>query len=427
MACDSTNNCSANGSTVSLYPTGKFTEPASLTSTPQTSDITTKRAKISWSTDRISDSKVAIGTSSGQYSGSEIGNSDQVTAHDIELDNLAAGTTYYYKVKWTDEDGNTGTSQEFSFTTSPAPVIKEVATAKVGLTNAVVTFTVTGANKVNLYFGESESFGGLKSINTSIAETTYSIELEGLRDGAKYFYQLSAFDAEGSEYRGNIFAFSTPPRPAISNLRFEPIKGEATSTQSVSWNTNVPSTSTITYGKVGTSGTDIQNSQLVTEHQITIKGLEDDSQYFLLAQSRDTGGNLAVSDRQVFKTDLDTRPPKISDISIEPSIRGTGAEARGQIIVSWKTDEPSSSQVGYAEGSAATSFNNKTTEDTNLTTEHIVVVSDLPTSKVYSLQVISYDKARNAGLGIPESAIIGRGSDNALTIILDTLQKVFGL
>jgi len=427
VACDSTNNCSANSTTVDMLPTGKFTEPAALTSQPQTSNITTKRAKIDWTTDRASDSKVAIGTKSGAYSAAEIGNSDQVTAHSIELDNLAAGTTYYYIVKWTDEDGNTGTSQEFSFTTKPAPTLKEISTVKVGLAGATIEFTSTGANRVNLYFGESESFGGLESVNTSSEETTYSMEIPGLKDGTKYFYQLSAFDSEGTEYKGNIFSFSTPPRPRINNLQFEPVKGEPTSTQRVTWTTNVPSSSTVTYGKVGTNGTDIQDSKLVTKHEIIIKGLEDDSQYFLVAQSRDKDGNLATSDQQTFRTALDTRPPEVFEITVEPSIRGTGAEARGQVIVSWKTDEPSTSQVGYAEGSSANVFNNKTTEDTQLTTEHIVVVSDLPTSKVYSLQPISYDKARNPGYGASESAIIGRASESVLTVILNTLQRVFGL
>ena len=426
-ACDSTNNCSANSSSVSMIPTGKFTEPASLLGQPEVSNVTTKRADISWSTDRASDSKIALGTSSGDYADSEIGNSDQVAVHDISLENLAAGTTYYYVVKWTDVDGNTGVSQEYSFTTSPAPLLKEIATAKIGLTSAVVNFTSVNASRINLYFGESQSFGGLKSVNTSSSETSYSLEMAGLNDGTKYYYQIGAFDNEGTEYKGNIFSFTTPPRPRITNLSFQPVAGEPTSTQSVTWTTNVPSTSTVTYGKLGTNGTDIQNSEMTREHSVVLSNLEDDSEYFLVAQSRDNDGNLAVSDRQSFRTALDTRPPKVSDVTIESSIRGSGSEARGQVIVSWKTDEPATSQVGYAEGSAATVFNNRTTEDTQLTTEHIVVLSNLPTSKVYSIQAVSFDKARNVGTSKAQPSIIGRANESVLTVILNALQRIFGL
>lgn len=425
-ACDSTNNCGANSSVVTETPTGKFTSPAQLVADPSVSNITTRRATVRWSTDRPSDSKIAIGTSSGKYNTSEIAISDQVSAHQVDLANLSAGTTYYLIAKWTDEDGNTGVSQEYTFRTAPAPTLKEISTLKVGLSSAVIEFTSKDASRVDVFYGKSEGFGGLQSINTSTSESTYSVALDGLDDGTKYFYKLVAFDNEGNEYDGSIASFTTPARPRVSNLRFQPVPGQPTSTQKVSWNTNVPSTSLVTYGKVGTGGSDVQDANLVTEHELTLRNLEDDSIYFLVAQSRDPGGNLATSDRQQFKTALDTRPPKISNIVIESSIRGTGAEARGQVIVSWRTDEPATSQVAYAEGSNVGVFNNKTSEDGQLGTEHIVIVSDLPTSKVYSIQPLSKDRAGNEGKGETQSAIISRASDSVLTVILDSLQKVFG-
>ena len=426
-ACDSTNNCSAHSATVELTPTGKYTEPAAMLGEPEIANLTTKRATVSWTTDRVSDSKVAIGTKSGEYGAAEIGSSDQVSVHSIDLENLAAGTTYYYVVKWTDVDGNTGISQEFSFTTAPAPTVKSIETSKIGLTDATIKFTSINAVKINVYYGASEGFGGLKTVNTSLEESSYNIPVDGLNDGTRYYYQIAAIDSEGAEYRGNVFTFTTPQRPRIDNLRFEPLEGAPTSTQSVSWTTNVPSTSTVTFGKVGTGGRDIQDSELKTEHTIKIADLEDDSEYFLVAQSRDTNGNLAVSDQQIFRTALDTRPPTVSEIKIESSIRGSGSEAKGQVIVSWKTDEPSTSQVAYAEGSSATVFNNRSSEETQLTTDHVVVISNLPTSKVYSIQPVSYDKARNAGVGETQTEIIGRASENVMTVILNSLQRIFGL
>jgi hypothetical protein len=425
-ACDSTNNCGALTAAIDELPTGKFTTAAELVAEPLVSNVTTKQATISWATDRNSDSKIALGTTSGSYSPSEVGNSTQDNLHEIELDNLSAGTTYYFVAKWTDEDGNTGQSQEYSFTTAPPPTLKEIQTTGVNLTGATIQFTSKNAHKVSLFYGKNEGFGGLKSINTSTSESAYAMSVSGLDDGSKYFYKLVSYDAEGTAYEGSIFSFTTPPRPQIRNLRFQPVSGEPTSTQQISWDTNVPSSSVISYGKLGEQPTEAIDAQLVTSHTMTIRDLADDSEYFIIAQSRDGEGNLAVSDRQVFHTALDTRPPKISAITVESSIRGTGVEARGQVVVSWRTDEPSSSQVAFAEGSAATVFNNRTAEDTAASFEHIVIVSDLPTSKVYSVQPISRDKADNAGTGKTQSAIIGRASDNVLTIVLSSLKKVFG-
>lgn len=425
-ACDSANNCGAFSAVTDMYPTGKFTEPAKLVSKPTVSNVTTKRARIQWSTNRESDSKVAIGKSRGNYFASEISNSSQVTDHILDLDNLDAGTTYYFVARWTDEDGNTGVSQEISFSTAPAPFVKEVKTIKTSLNSAVIQFTSKDSTKAVINFGKTDSFGGSTEINTSLSESTYSIELPGLDDGSRYLFRVVLLDSEGGQYPGDIYSFTTPPRPRISDLRFQPVPDQPTSTQKISWRTNVPASSTITYGIVGSGGRDIQSARLTTDHELIVKDLQDDSTYFIVAQSRDAGGNLAVSERQTFKTALDTRPPKISDISVEASIKGTGAEARGQIVVSWKTDEPATSQVAYSEGNVTEDLNSKTAEDGTLSTEHIVVISDLPTSRIYSVQPIAKDGSGNAGFGDINSAIIGRASDSVITIVLNTLRRVFG-
>ncbi|MCA9328035.1 hypothetical protein KDA14_05890, partial [Candidatus Saccharibacteria bacterium] len=117
----------------------------------------------------------------------------------------------------------------------------------------------------------------------------------------------------------------------------------------------------------------------------------------------------------------------VSEIVVESSIRGSGSEARGQIVVSWHTDEPSTSQVAYGEGSSVSVFNSKTAEDTRMTTEHIVIISDLPTSRVFSVQPLSSDAANNEGSGKPQTAIIGRASDSAITVVFNTLRQIFGL
>ena len=425
-ACDNTNNCGAYSSSVSYLPTGRFTDPAALVAEPEVSDITTRKATIRWSTDRASDSKIAIGTTSGQYGSSEVSNSDQVSAHEVNLDNLAAGTTYYYVARWTDEDGNTGNSQEFTFRTAPPPTLKEITATLVGLDGVTIQFISKNATKVDVLFGPSESFGGIKTINTSLEESAYTVNLDALTDGTKYFYKIVSYDKEGSKYDGSTQSFTTPPKPRISEMKFQPIPGKPTSTQQVTWRTNVPSTTRVVYGLLGSGGEEKTVPGMTTEHTIEINDLIDDSQYFIVAQSRDANGNLAVSDRQVFKTAEDTRQPTIDNVSIQTSIDGAGSSARGRVVVSWRTDEPATSQVAYEQGSDKTIFSTKTPEDTGLSFEHVVIVTDLPTSRVYSIKPISYDKSRNESDGSVESAIVGRASDDILTIVLNSLKGVFG-
>jgi hypothetical protein len=112
-------------------------------------------------------------------------------------------------------------------------------------------------------------------------------------------------------------------------------------------------------------------------------------------------------------------------VVVDDSIRGTGSEARGQIIVSWKTDEPTTSQDAYGEGIGGGTYTTRTVEDTNLVTDHLVIVSDLPTSRTFHLIAISRDKASNEGESEDHTTIIGRASESVIGIIFNALQKIF--
>lgn len=427
QACDSANNCGVSSSVVSRMPTGRFTEPALLLSNPSVT-AKTRSAVITWVTDRPSDSRIQFGTSSGEYFAAESAKSDQVTEHTVELNNLQPDTTYYYKARWTDEDGNIGSSSELLFRTMPAPSVKDVNAININLESASIQLTSNRASQVKIYYGLSDGFGGLKQINTSHQESSYLVTIDGLSDGTRYFYKVNTVDGEGNEYdSGRIDSFDTPARPRISNLQFQPVEGAPSSTQKVTWQTNVPSSSHISYSTNGQPTKEVSSSDMTTEHSIVIEGLFDDSTYTIVASSRDALGNTASSDEQSFKTALDTRPPKVSKLRVETSIRGVGSQATGQLIVSWQTDEPATSQVSYGKGSSGEHYASSTAESNALVTEHTVVISDLDTSQAYHLKAVSRDKAQNTGASDDRSAIIGQPSDSVIDIILGTLERIFGL
>ncbi|OQY68790.1 hypothetical protein B6D29_00285, partial [Microgenomates bacterium UTCPR1] len=431
-ACDSAANCSAVSSTVSKTPTGKYFTPASLTSGPTAGSITTKKATITWSTDRNSDSKVAYGTGPGSYGVDEISNSSQSTSHTINLTNLKAGTTYYYKTKWTDEDGNTGTYDEKTFTTDDAPTVKDVAAKNIGLSSAIIEFTTKGASKVKIYYGETTSFGGAKEVSTSTSETTYTAELTGLNDGTKYYYKINTFDSESGEYEGTILDFTTLPRPKITGVRIQEVKGTAQPTILVSWMTNTDVSSIVTYypeGKLSEARDEVNITLTAGEHRMFVKGLYPQTNYILVVKGRDKIGNEAVSDTQKITTATDTRPPVISNLKIEgqviPPVGGAGQESSAQLVVSWDTDEPSTSQVEFGEGTGDT-YAQKTQEDTNLTTNHLVVMSNLTPSKVYHLRAIAKDKAGNEGKSVDSVTITPKSTQSALDLVVGSLSEVFG-
>lgn len=428
-ACDSVDNCGAFTSSVELLPTGRFTEAATLDSEPEVTGITTKKATITWSTDRVSDSKIQYGTSSGDYFDEEPSNSDQVTAHEIALSNLSPGTSYYAIAKWTDEDGNTGLSDEFTFETAPAPTVTDPSAKYVGIDRVTLQYTVTDATSVKIYYGLSGASGSLLELATSTSETTYNTTLENLTDGTKYYYKINTLDPEDDEYDGSVLTFETLPRPKIDNVRIQQVRGAAQPSVLVTWNTNTEVSSILTYYPEGNTADarDEVNVELVKgQHRLQIKGLLPETTYLLTVKGRDKAGNEASSDIQRITTATDTRPPAISNLSIEGSVVvSQDKEATAQLVISWDTDEPATSQVEFGEGTGST-YSQKSQEDSNLTFNHAVVISGLNPSKVYHLRAISNDKANNVGNSVDTVTITPKASDNALNLVITNLSQVFG-
>lgn len=428
---DGANAISSGTNAVSITPTGKWTSSAILSSGPDVGSVSTRKATITWSTDRNSDSKIQIGTSSGDYDDTETSNSNQVTSHSIQLTGLNAGTTYYYKAKWTDEDGNTGTSDEKSFSTQNTPNVKDVSSTGVNLDSATIQFTSNGASKVKIYYGISTSFGGLKTLDTSTSETIYTVNLSDLSDGTKYYYKINTVDSDGYEYEGTVLDFTTLPRPRISNVQLQEVTGTAQTTIKITWMSNTEISSIVTYypeGDSSSSRDQVKVALIVGKHEMTITGLLPQTNYSVLIKGTDKIGNQAVSDIYKFTTAIDSRPPSISGVKVEgsniPAVTSSGQESMAQLIVTWATDEPATSQVEFGEGTGS-NYSQKTQEDTNLTTNHLVIISNLTPSKVYHLRAISKDKVGNLSNSIDTVTITPKAIDNALDLVITNLSQVF--
>lgn len=414
---------------VTLTPKGTFTQPASLASDPTVSGVTTKKATITWVTNRASDTKVQYGTAPGSYFDEEPSNSTQSASHTIALTNLSPGTTYYYRAKWTDEDGNTGVSEESTFSTDSAPTVTDPKVISVGLDSATISFTTSGASSAKIFYGETTAFGGVVTVATSTSEAGYTVTLIGLDDGTKYYYKINTFDSEDEEYEGNALTFETLPRPRITGVRVQQVKGTAQPTILVSWSTNTEVSSIVTYFPEGNSAgaRDEVNVALTDgEHQMVVRGLLANTNYTIIVKGRDKLGNEAVSDSQRVTTATDTRPPAISNLKVEGSIQAnTDGPSTAQLVVSWDTDEPSTSQVEYGEGTGTT-YAQKSQEDSSLTFNHVVIISGLTPSKVYHLRALSIDDADNLGASIDTVTITPKASRSALDLVINNLSEAFG-
>lgn len=411
---------------------GRYTEPAELISGIIVQDVSTRYATITWATSRKSDTKIAYGKESNNYLDEESYNSKQVTDHSIRLSNLEPETTYYFKARWTDEDGNTGESHEISFRTERTPQVYETNVDRVGLDYAMISFEVHGATKATILYGKNLSYTAFAEINTSPARSSYSLLIDGLDDGATYYYKIQLTDIDGYIYDSiENRTFTTPPRPQISNVRIQELKEVASPTVVFSWESNTEVNSIVTY-RQDSEGAKAKD-QIKIEykkglHEMEISGLIPETPYIGYVEGVDQLGNRATSEQIRFTTATDTRPPKIFNVVVEESLLSRSAQSdrlrSAQFIVSWETDEPATSRIEFGEGGAGV-YTSSTKVDQELRTKHLVIVSGLTPSKVYSLQILSSDPSENVGKYGPVVAITPRSANTVLETVLGAISDIF--
>lgn len=424
-ACDSINNCSAVSDTVNMYPDGRWTTAPDLTASPSAT-VKTKTASIAWSTNRTCNSFVKYGTSSGDF-GEEVGSSTHVTSHEVDLEGLDPGTTYYYKAFWTDEDGNTGESDEYSLATNPAPVVSNVKASDVDLYSAYITFTIAHATQAKIQYGESLSYGGVETISTSKNEGTYTVKIDDLKDGTEYHFRIVGTDEEENEFVGDDYVFQTLPVPEVTSVRVQQVLGVPSATVRLIWSTNTDVSSIVSYYPTNAPSMARDKIDLVmtSTHEMIVTSLLDETEYQFVIKGQDVAGNQAEAEPITLKTATDVRPPEIQNLEVETSIIGAGEEAKAQIIVSWDTDEPGTTQVEYGEGTGD-EYNKKTQKDSTLTANHVVTIPDVDPAKVYHLRALSDDKAQNQGFSYDTVVITPKATKSALNLVIENLSKTFG-
>lgn len=407
---------------VSVTPTGKYTTPPNLVSGP---DVTINPTSISvkWATDRPSSSFVQI--KDGNTFVSEQGQTEQTTSHEVKVVGLRSQREYAYVIRSVDIDGNVFISEERKIQTANTPNVYDIQITNVTQTSAIINFKSTAIANFILRYGEDVKTETVISENSDSKTTSHSMALTNLKPGTFYFFRIVGEDSDGNELRSEN-SFSTLPMPEISKFGIEPVKDAPSTTLKVTWRTNVPTTSAIKYSTDGVKFGEKAGSDLVTDHEVVISDLADSSIYTVYATGRDQFGNLVESEKTTYSTPDDTRPPKIANIVIEASNVGNQSESNAQIAVSWKTDEPTTSQIEYGDGIVGEEYTRKTLLDGSYTNHHLVIISDLDPGKPYHLRVISTDQAGNITTSGDNTVITGEVSKSALGIIVNALQNVFG-
>jgi hypothetical protein len=180
----------------------------------------------------------------------------------------------------------------------------------------VLSFNVSvGANANGLYamLPSVSSSGGLTGLLYNGSPLTYTTQTI---KGVSY----AVFPAGAGSYQASYGGDLTPP--VISAVSASPTTNSAT----VTWTTNEPSTSTVSYGtSAATLGSSFGNSVMVTTHSLTVPSLLPGTQYFYRVTSADAANNSATSPNPPAAPLTFTTAGFTASGSITPTASGNGA------------------------------------------------------------------------------------------------------
>src|SRR3990172_9960687 len=120
----------------------------------------------------------------------------------------------------------------------------------------------------------------------------------------------------------------------------------------------------------------------------TVPNLTNNATYYFATTAYDTSANESGFSNEVSKTiagTSDTTPPIHSNIT-------TGTITSTSAVITWTTDEASTSQTDYG---TTSSYGSSTTIDNTLVTSHSVTISGLSSWTTYHFRVKSQDSAGN--------------------------------
>ncbi len=177
------------------------------------SEPSTYSAKISWTTDEKSDSLVKYGTEAGNLD-FRVYDAAMVLSHSLVLEDLPAGTTYYYEVQSMDVSGNVNTSSG-AFTTLPdtkAPLISNVNT-EANSSSATISWNTDEVSDTCVRYSINPDLSGaVQKYNASLTDTHF-IELTNLTPETTYYYEVLSADIANNSAtdnnNGTYYSFTT--------------------------------------------------------------------------------------------------------------------------------------------------------------------------------------------------------------------------
>lgn len=404
---------------------------------PILSELDSKSVIVSWKTNRRSNSIISYYQSDlGPDHALQIGNfSSLVTDHAVKLDGLIPGTTYSFTAQSVDALGNIGSSQLGKFTTESVPYIAKVSMANITNSGIEIGWDSNIETTSELDFGFTDQYG-----QTIVASKEYSlihnVKMSNLAANTTYHFRVKGESKTGELILSDDYEFKTLSSLDVLSYNLLEIDDKKAKIQ---WETSNKSTSEISYINEDTKQAEsISKKDLQTNHAILLNDLTPGTKYSFVIRGEDEFGQGIESEKFYFTTLIDSQAPIIEYVQTDMAIISSGDKSRIQAIVTWKTDELSTSEIIYTEGAAKNlSEGNIIGESTvnsivnvkdegSLTTKHVLVVTEFKPGTVYTFKAKSIDEAGNVSYSKDYSVLTPNKKESVMQIIMNTFEDTFG-
>ncbi len=180
--------------------------------------------------------------------------------------------------------------------------------------------------------------------------------------------------------------------PIFKNIEIDDVSDDGAK---IAWETNEKASGVVWYDDDSNVDLDPDMkesaSTFSTSHEISLEGLENDTDYYFVIVAKDKAGNTATSSVKHFTTGAtptDTSAPDFEDIDVN-DISTSSAE------VAWETDEDARGIVWYDDDSSVDLNPDMKESVTSFDDNHSVLLESLATSTDYYFIIVSEDEAGN--------------------------------
>ena len=358
---------------------------------PFISNIDINTATVNWSTERPSSGQLRFGLANDSLDELE-SSPDFKTAHELVLNELTANTTYYLVVDAFNSEGLMSSSSTLSFTTDPIPpieftppnIISGPIVKNISDSAAVIEWETDKAANSTVVIADGNTFFDDDltrthsvlvtdlSANTVYTTTVYSSDDNGLTSSPQLanFRTLALPDTDLPSFISG---------PVITYIDYDQFGILFCASEAVTSQIRMEITDS-------DDSADFNLDEAAVCHQFVVSGLTPNTRHTVLVTITDIAGNGPVNSQPLTVTtlrDLDFLAPEING-PIITDITQTSA------IVSWTTNEASTSHVSYSDGNSHSSL-----EDQGLVSTHTMYLNGLNASTTYTLSASSTDAAGN--------------------------------